>query len=66
MLRNMEMLAITNPGMLDALEQAKVIYSLSGSPVFFDEGEKLFEDCNNYCDAPSEIDEYDWRSLEGR
>lgn len=37
MLANMEMLAVTNPGMLDALEQAKVIYALNGSPNFFED-----------------------------
>jgi len=37
-LRNMEMLAVTNPAMRDILEQAKVIYVLNGEPKFFDDG----------------------------
>ena len=37
MLANMEMFAITHPGMKDLLEQCKVFYELSGSPKFFEE-----------------------------
>lgn len=40
MLANMEMLAVTNPGMMDALEQAKVIYALNGSPIFYDDDDE--------------------------
>jgi hypothetical protein len=36
-LRNMEMLAVTNPGMKDLLEQCKVFYVLTGSPDFLTE-----------------------------
>jgi len=48
MLSNMEMLAVTNPVMRDMLEQAKVIYTLNGSPKFYDgddddDGERIVE-----------------------
>ena len=37
MLANMEMFAITHPGMKDLLDQCKVFYELSGSPKFFED-----------------------------
>ena len=58
MLANMEMLAITNVGMRDILEQAKVIYALNGSPNFFecndDEEDPYVEKYEEY-----DEDEYD-------
>ena len=55
MLMNMEMLAITNPAMKDILEKAKVIYSLAGSPDFFDE----ITDYSGSIDPKMYDDEYD-------
>ena len=40
-LANMDMLAVTNPGLRDALEKALVFYELSGSPEFFDDDEEV-------------------------
>lgn len=56
MLANMEMLAVTNPGMRDILEQAKVIYTLNGSPNFYDDEET--DDGWGSTDDPC-LDDYD-------
>jgi len=56
MLANMEMLAVTNPGMRDVLEQAKVIYALNGSPKFYEEAD---EESSEY-DADYDCDDDDF------
>lgn len=60
MLANMEMLAITNVGMRDILEQAKVIYALNGSPDFFarDDDENDDEPCVNKYEEYNDDDDF--------
>lgn len=59
MLANMEMFAVTHPGMRDLLEQCKVLYTLSGSPTFFDE-DLDGEDDIDEDEVTEEYDDIDW------
>lgn len=52
MLANMEMFAVTNPGMRDLLEQCKVLYELSGAPKYFEDEDEDEDEDEEYLQSP--------------